>query len=130
MIASKFILDILDLLLDGDKAGLALRPQIPYLTDAEYEYTGVGLFVTFQSDAEIEACKYHEDEVILDGVSITSTDLGIGACATVFISGGVIVTLEIWSYDGDYPRYELKNYVLKQDGAFGSGRKIESSRDH
>ena len=42
MIKSKFISDILDLILDGD-----VRNQKDYLTEKDYEYTGVGLFVNF-----------------------------------------------------------------------------------
>lgn len=124
MISSKFILNILDLLLDGDPAGKALRRQVDYLTDTEYDYTGVGLFVTFQTSDGIENCKYDEDKVILDGVVLTSTELGIGASATVFVRNGVIATLEIWSYDGEYPKKELSNYTLKQEGTFATGRKI------
>jgi hypothetical protein len=122
MISSKFILDILDLLLDGDETGKALRPQVEHLIDAEYNYTGVGLFVTFQTTAGIESYKYKEDRVILDGVSITSTELGVGASAIIFVSKGVITTLEIWSYDGKYPMGELTNYTLKQKGTWSSGR--------
>jgi hypothetical protein len=124
MISSKYILNILELLLDGDEAGKALRSQINFLTDVEYEYTGVGLYVTFQSTDGIENWKYKEDKIILDGVSITSTELGIGASATVFVSNGVIDYLEIWSYDGEYPKRELSNYTLKQEGDFGTGREI------
>lgn len=51
-------------------------------------HTGVGLFVIFQSTDGIENWTYKDDKIILDGVSITSTELGIGASATVFISNG------------------------------------------
>ena len=124
MITSKFILNILDLLLDGDEAGKALRPQIDYLTDAEYDYTGVGLFVTFQASDGIENYKYQEDKIILDGVKITSTEVNIGASATIFVRNGVIVTLEIWSFGGEYPEKELSNYKLKQEGDYSTGREI------
>jgi len=70
---------------------------------------------------EIERYKYKEDKVILDGVSITSNELRIGASAIVFVSNGVITTLEIWSYDGEYPTRELTNYTLKQEGTWSSG---------
>jgi len=127
MISSKFILDILDLLLDGDEAGKTLRPQIDYLTDAKYNYTGVGVFVTFLSSTGIENYRYPEDKVVLDGVSITSTELGIlGASTILFVSNGVLDTLEIFSYDGGYPRRELSDYTLKQEGNLGFGREIKS----
>jgi hypothetical protein len=128
MISSKFILDILDLLLDGDEEGKALRPQVDYLTDAKYDYTGVGVFVTFHTSKGIENFKYAEEGVILDGVSITSTELGIGASAIVFINKGFIDYLELWSYDGEYPLRELSNYTIKQEGSFGTGREIRSSQ--
>ena len=128
MISSKFILDILDLLLDGDEAGKAIRPQVDYLTDAEYTYTGVGVLVSFNTSTGIENYKYSEDKVILDCVSITSTELGVGASAIVFVSNGVVSTLEIWSYDGEYPRRELSDYTLKQEESFGTGREIKSYR--
>jgi len=120
MISSKFIFDILDMLLDGDEAGKALRRQVDYLTDTEYDYTGIGLFVTFQPSQGILKYKCEEERIVLDGVSITSTELGIGASAIIFATNGVITTLEIWSYDGEYPRKELSNYVLKQEGTFGA----------
>jgi len=124
MISSKFILNILDLLLDGDEDGKTLSPQVDYLIDAKYEYTGVGLFVTFQTCAGIENCKHPKDRLILEGVSITSTELAIGASVIVFVRDGVIRTLEIWSYDGGYPKRELINYKLMQEGTFGTNREI------
>jgi len=129
MISSRFILEILELLLDGDEAGKALGPQVDYLIDAEYDYTGVGVFVTFHTSSGIEIYKFPEDKVILDGVSIASTELGVyGACAIVFVSNGFVDTLEIFSYDGEYPRRDLSDYTLKQEGLFGSGREIKSPR--
>jgi len=126
LVASQFILNILDLLLDGDKQGKALRAQVDYLNDTEYNYTGAGLFVTFQSSEGIEQYRYEEDKVILDGVLITSPELGIGAAAIIFVSKGIIDFLEIWSYDGEYPKRELSNYTLKQEGTFGAGREIST----
>ena len=65
MIRSTFILHILDLLLDGDPQGRAVRPQIDYVTDAEYEYTGAGLFVSFQPSIGIEKFKVGEGRLVL-----------------------------------------------------------------
>jgi hypothetical protein len=127
MISSKYIVYILDLLLDGDANGKALRPQIDYLTDVEYDYTGVGVFVTFHTSKGIENFRHGEDRLILDGVTITSTELRIGASATVFINKGFIDYLELWSYDGEYPKRELGDYTIKQEGDFGTGREIRSS---
>src|ERR1700678_2466380 len=99
MIASRFILNILDILLNGDEFGTAIRPQIPFLPDAEYDYTGVGVFVTFYCDKGID--KYEmtgEKRIVLDGVTITSPELKIGASAILFINEGVVDFLEIWSH--------------------------------
>jgi hypothetical protein len=99
------------------------------LTDAEYNYTGVGVFVTFHTSTGIENYKFPEAKIVLDGVSITSTELGVyGASAIVFVSNGFVDTLEIFSYDGEYPRRELSDYTMKQEGNFGSGRGIKSPR--
>ncbi|MBN8856067.1 MAG: hypothetical protein J0H07_29675 [Sphingobacteriales bacterium] len=126
MISSKLVLDILDLLLDGDEYGKSLRPQVNYLTDAKYDYTGAGLFVTFQTSDGIEKYKRLEDGMRLDGISVASSALGVGAMAQVFVSKGIIDYLEIWSYDGEYPNRELNDYILKQEGSFGTGREIKS----
>lgn len=124
MIESAFILNILDLLLDGDEEGRALRGQIGYLTDVEYEYTGSGLFVTFEVSDGAGQERYQGENVLLDGVAVTSSQLGLGASASVLIKDGLIHTLEIWSYDGVYPQEELEDYTLRQLGSFGSGREI------
>ena len=114
MISSKFILNILDLLLGGDEVGKALRSQVPYLTDTDYEYTGSGLFVTFEAATGIENLRYNQDKLVLDGVSIVSPELDIGAYAIAFISNGIIDFLEICSNNAIYPGKELNIYTIKQ----------------
>ena len=114
MIKSKYISDVLELLLDGDDSKVA-KSQIPFLSDTKYEYTnGGGVFIRFSHSAEIDEYRLAEDELVLNGVTIESPELGIGADATVFLTNGIIDYLEIWSFDGDYPDYELTNYMLKQ----------------
>jgi hypothetical protein len=39
----------------------------------------------------------------VDGPEIQSPELCVGALATVHISEGMVKSLEIWSYAGDYP---------------------------
>ena len=114
MITSRLINDILDLLLDGDKFGLALRAQIPVLIDSEYDYTGVGVFVKFTATEGIENCLHDGDSLVLDGVDIRSEELNIGATATLFVKNGIADYLNIWSYDGNYPYKELSTYTVKQ----------------
>ncbi len=104
----------MDLLLSGD-AGLAARPQIQFLTDAEYEYTGgSGLFVSFSHSEEIVRYKSNEDDLILDWLKITTTEFPIEAEAILFFKNGIIDYLEIWCYQGDYPTHDLKEYTLTQ----------------
>ena len=124
MISSKYISDILDLLLDGDDLGTSARSQIDYLADERYEYTGVGAFVSFKQLPGIEKHRLTTDRVILNGLEIESTLLEIGAEASVFIDGGLIEYLEIWSYSGEYPSRELTDYTLKQSWTNGEGREI------
>lgn len=115
MINSKFILDILDLLLDGDNDGFMLRHQLDDLTDDNYNYTGSGLFVTFSHNDNILAKRIHSDDLLLNGILIKSSELEIGAECSIFISNGIIDYLEIWSHSGNYPKRELKDYVLTQN---------------
>ncbi len=114
MIQSNFISDILDLLLDGDKDGLLLRKQLPYLTEQEYDYTGAGLFVSFTHSDNIYDFRLTSDITLINGVDIKSSALSIEADATVFIKDGIIDYLEVWSKTGDYPKDELSDYVLTQ----------------
>jgi hypothetical protein len=114
MIQSRFIADILDLLLDGDEDGVALRSQIPFLTDSDYEYTGSGLFVSFSHSESISQFKLISNTAVTHGVEIKSSELELGADTTLFISEGMVSTLEIFAYDGNYPEKELTDYVLTQ----------------
>jgi hypothetical protein len=88
------------------------KKQIGFLTDAAYEYTGAGLFVTFSHQEGIDNYKCAVDRFLFDGVDIKSAELSYGADAILFFKNGLIDYLEIWSYDGCYPRAELKEYTL------------------
>lgn len=114
MIQSRFIADILDLLLDGDEDGVALRSQIPFLTDSDYEYTGAGLFVGFSHSEPINQFKLTSNTTVTHGIEIKSSELELGADTTLFISEGLVSSLEILAYDGNYPEKELTDYVLTQ----------------
>jgi len=117
MIQPGLILDILNLLLDGDDVDAMAKLQIESLTESDFNYTGSGLFVSFSHDEEIFKFRLNEDQLTLNGVEIKSPDLAIGADATVFFEDGVIDHLEIWSHDGNYPEKELTDYSLKRIGA-------------
>jgi hypothetical protein len=129
MIKSKFVLDILDLMLDGDVDGLTARPQMKYLTDEEYEYTGGGLFVSFTHSAEILQYKTSKDNLILMGVKITTLEFPIEADATLFFKNGIIDYLEVWCYLGDYPGRELTKYTLTQYWTDSPGKSMTTESD-
>lgn len=128
MIKSKYISDILDLLLDGDDVGKSARPQIAFLTDANYNYTGVGLFVTFKHAHGIEQYRVSTEKNMINGVEIRSNELDIAAEAMASLNNGLIVYLEIWSYSGKYPTEELTNYTLTQSWNGSTGREIRVER--
>ncbi|WP_452227619.1 hypothetical protein [Lacinutrix sp. MEBiC02404] len=114
MLKSKFIADILELLLDGDSDGIKAKSQIEFITESDYEYTGNGVFIGFEHKNGIEKHRFEKDKLILDGVEIKSPELEIGANCTLFFSNGIIDYLEIWNYGGTYPNTELKKYELTQ----------------
>lgn len=115
MLKSKFIANILELLLDRDVEGINTKPQVKYLIESDYEYTSSGVFIRFKHKSGIEKYKADQSDLILDGVGIKSTELEIGADCTLFFTNGLIDTLEIWSLNGKYPNQELNNYVLTQE---------------
>ena len=64
MLKSKFIADILELLLDRDNYGIKTRPQIDFITESDYEYTGNGVFIGFEHTKGIEKYRFEEDDLI------------------------------------------------------------------
>jgi hypothetical protein len=125
MLKSKFIKDILTLLLDGDKEGIKIKRQLEFITETEFKYTGMGVFVIFKQENGIENYKSTNNKLLLNGVTINSPELKIGANSNLFIKDGFIDYLEIWSNDGEYPHHDLKEYELKQDWKGSSGFSIE-----
>jgi hypothetical protein len=114
MIQSGLILDILNLILDGEDVDEEAKMQIETLTESDFNYTGSGLFVSFTHDEQSHKFRLSEESLVLNGVEIKSPDLAIGADATIFFKDGLIDHLEIWSHDGVYPEKELTEYSLKR----------------
>ncbi|MEJ1240494.1 hypothetical protein WBG78_20290 [Chryseolinea sp. T2] len=98
--------------------------KIEYLTEESFEYTGVGVFVSFKHSIGIEQHKLAIDNVLINGLEIESTSLEVGAEASVSVNKGLIDYLEIWSYSGEYPTQELADYTLRQSWTNGQGREI------
>jgi hypothetical protein len=124
MIKSKFILNILDLLLDGDNFGIKFRPQLNFLTESDYEFTHMGVFVGFSHDTGIEVYRAVNDKLILNGVIIRSKEHELEAEAMLHFSNGLADNLEIWCYCGEYPSAEMEKYSLTQEWIGSPGRKI------
>jgi hypothetical protein len=116
MIKSKFITEIVELILKGNKDSESLMHQIPFLSESKYDYTGVGLYVDFSHSPEAAVYKIDEAQRVITGIQILSEDLDAsGGGAILFLKGGIISTLEIYTYTGSYPRKELANYTLRRD---------------
>jgi len=114
VIKSEYITRILELLLDGDKEGLLARQQMPFLVDTNYDYTSGGLFVSFEHLQGVEKFKVDKTDLILNGVKIETDEYPIEADATLFFKNGLIDYLEIWCYNGNYPKKDLTRYTLMQ----------------
>ncbi|WP_101689345.1 hypothetical protein [Dysgonomonas massiliensis] len=113
MIKSQYILDILNLLLDQEGTENA-KNQIQYLTDADYNYTGAGVYITFKATENIKE-DYLSKKSVIKGINIESKELEIGATALVFCNHGIIETLEIAAYGELYPKKNLTDYTLLLD---------------
>ena len=126
MIQSEFIKNILDLTFDNYEFSDLLRKQIPFLSELDRNYTGSGVFVNFVSDKEIEGYKIDTDKVtnfdtdgnaieILNGVEIRNDSLDILADASVYLTNGLIDSVEIWNKNGqDYLLTDPEHYELHQ----------------
>ncbi|WP_452232685.1 hypothetical protein [Lacinutrix sp. MEBiC02595] len=124
MLKSKFITNILELLLDGDKDGINGKLQLEYLSESGYEYTGSGVFIGFEHRNGIEKYKADKNDLILDGLKIKSSELEFGADCILFFKNGIIDNLEIWSNSGNYPKKELSEYELTQEWENSPEKKI------
>lgn len=114
MIQSQFIEDILVFFAHEIAPEFPLSNQIPYLTETAFEYTGVGLFVSFSSTKDVTNFKLPEDIGGFWGVKITSTVLEIYADVILRIQQGIIDYLEIFSVGGPYPEHDLPDYVFSR----------------
>ena len=128
MIKSRFIQDILALLLDGDKEGMETKRQIDFISESKFDYTGAGVFISFDHSDGIEKYKAEKPDLILNGVTIKSPELEIGADSTLFFKNGLVDYLELWSFDGVYPKNEILEYELTQEWKGSPMRKIERKK--
>lgn len=124
MIGSKFIIDILDLMLDCEKEDKSLREQIDFLTETEIDHTGSGLFISFENEQKKKYLKVGKNLTLI-GVEIKNEKLNVLADAILQIKDGIIDELEIFNKNGfDYPTEKLEYYILTQNWNGSKNRTI------
>ena len=126
MIKSQYILDILDLAFDDHAECDLLKKQVSFLTVTETDHTGIGVFIHFSADDEIQQFKLDTSNArnfdiegnptdMLDGIEIRNSDLSILADAIVHLKNGIIDHLEIWNKCGeDYVQTDPEHYEIDQ----------------
>ena len=123
MLISELVSNILKLTVEGEKFEEILFEQIEYLTEREEQHSGVGLYVYFKHEPEIEKYRLTESQMTeLFGVSahllgkfeLVNADINVLADTTIHFSNVLIECLEIWNKLGDYPTEELISYELKR----------------
>ncbi len=114
MILSRYILDNVNLLLDGGDDLAVFKPQVEYLSEKNREYTPMGLFVYFSHSSDILRYAIPDHKYVINGVKIFSTAHNLEGEAQLFLKDGVIDYLEIVYYNGDFPEADLDKYTLKQ----------------
>jgi hypothetical protein len=94
---------VLDMVLDkpGEPYD-TLKQQLNCATVLKREFTGVGFFTQFaiRNDAQI---KRDVSDMSLGGIGAEFPSLKHGAGFVLFIRGGVVATLEGFTYDEDWP---------------------------
>jgi len=123
MLLSKFISDIFNLLQDQSENEL-IEKQIQCLSNIEYDYTSMGLFVRFSYSEEVFNYRLKNENTILGEIFIKSNELNDHALGHFFLKEGIIDYLEIWSVSGNYPNKELDNYIITQDWVGSLQRQI------
>lgn len=125
MISSKFIIDILELILDDENVSKSLHEQIDFLTDTEIKHTGIGMFIHFENKLVEKYLKLGEN-LTLNGIEIKNEKLNILAEAILKVKDGIVVELEIFNKNGlDYPKVEIENYTLTQNWKGSKNRTID-----
>jgi hypothetical protein len=126
LINSQYILDIFDLAFDDHSESELLRKQVPFLTMTDIDHTGIGAFIHFSSDEQIQQFKLDTSNAtnfdtegnptnMVDGIEIKNSELSILADAIIHLKNGIIDHLEIWNKCGnDYVQTDPEHYQLDQ----------------
>jgi hypothetical protein len=126
LIQSQYILDIFELAFDDHPFSDLLKNQISFLTLTETNHTGIGAFIYFKANNEIERFRLDTSNSkdfdiegnpieMVTGVEIKNPDLLILADATVHLKKGLIDHLEIWNKCAeDYVKTQPEHYELER----------------
>jgi hypothetical protein len=126
LITSQYILDIFDLSFDNHSESDLLRKQISFLTVADIDHTGIGAFIHFSADEQIQQYRLDISNAtnfdiegnatsMVDGVEIKNPDLSILADAIIWLKNGLIDHLEIFNKSGEkYVLTDPEHYQLDQ----------------
>lgn len=125
---SRFYLDLLDLLLDGDAEGIFFRHHMHLLRVSSHIYTGVSVWVTLSYTENISVPRYHKDVGVLDGVTIYSASVPLSASASLHYKNGLIECIEILGHGSEYPKKQLTSYTLVQDWVGSPHRRIKRNQ--
>jgi hypothetical protein len=111
MSLTRFQRDIIEQLVSCMPDGNNLLHQIDLLSLEGLEHNGKEVLYRYKS-AHTPEKKYGEN-VVLDGLEISSSELDSGASAAVFLKNGLISFLQILAHSGEFPEDELTDYTLK-----------------
>lgn len=82
-----------------------LRQQLQHAQISEREFTnGGGVFLSLSLPSEARPLPDSSDAEWIDGPAIASPELQSGALVTLWLTGGQVSSLEIWSCASDYPQ--------------------------
>jgi len=88
-----------------------LNRQIPYLSLADVEHTGVGCFYRYQVSQLVPLeIKSEQDFIIDGGMALYAKELPDGASMILYVEKGIIDCLEVLAIDSQYPITEPTNY--------------------
>ncbi len=105
---------ILEKLLDGQHPVLrALRQQLPRLTVASRELTGVGFYTTFDVLVRSDALP---DKLMLGDVEASLEGTRHGAGFVLYVNSGALTMLEGYTYDEPWP-LEVRAFSLRYQEA-------------
>lgn len=97
------------------------KPQLTKAQISRRVYSGVGFFVNYEVPKEIPLVRYEnmfKERLVLNGPYIESNQLPNGAGSILFIKGGYIEMLEVYTNVDELP-IDLQRFTLKDKSPTG-----------